>query len=144
MATATKRRASAKDVWRALFELAFENRAKMVGRILELGLTPPQAFALRRLDPERPVPMSELAAWLACDASNVTGLVDRLEARGLVERRSVEHDRRVKALAVTPAGVEMRRRLIDLMHEPPDWVAALSGEDRDTLREILARARSQT
>jgi MarR family transcriptional regulator, organic hydroperoxide resistance regulator len=140
MATATKRHATAKEVWRLLFELAFANRGRLVGRIFELGLTPPQAFALRRLDPERPVPMSELAGWLACDASNVTGLVDRLEARGLVERRAVEHDRRVKALAVTPAGVEMRKRLLDLMHEPPEWVADLPGEDRDALRDILERA----
>src|SRR5918911_4142364 len=140
MATAVKRSTSAKDVWRALFELTFANRGKLVARILELGLTPPQAFALRRLDPERPVPMSDLAAWLACDASNVTGLVDRLEARGLVERRSVEGDRRVKALAVTPEGVEMRRRLLAAMHEPPAWVHPLSGQDRETPLEILDRA----
>ena len=40
--------------------------------------------------------MSALAHALHCDNSNVTGIVDRLEAAGLVERRAAEHDRRVK------------------------------------------------
>ena len=46
--------------------------------------------------------MSSLAELLVCDASNITGIADRLEARGLVERRSVGADRRVKTLALHP------------------------------------------
>ena len=52
--------------------------------------------------------MSALAAALQCDNSNVTGIVDRLEAQGLVERRPAAHDRRVKTLVVTTEGVELR------------------------------------
>ena len=48
--------------------------------------------------------MSSLAGKLFCDDSNVTGIVDRLEARGLIERRPAEHDRRVKLLGLTPEG----------------------------------------
>jgi DNA-binding MarR family transcriptional regulator len=62
------------------------------------------------------------------------------QAHGLVERRSVGADRRVKTLALTPAGVELRVRVADLMSEPPAAIAALSAEDQHTLRDILRRA----
>jgi DNA-binding MarR family transcriptional regulator len=70
----------------------------------------------------------------------VTGIVDRLEKRGLVERRSAEGDRRVKALTLTPAGVELREEVMALMSEPPEAIASLSVADQRVLRDILARA----
>src|ERR1700730_2015085 len=79
--------------------------------IVDIGLTPQQAHALRCLDPTRPVPMRELAAAIMCDASTLTGVVDRLEDRGLVERRPDPDDRRVKGLVVTPAGIAIRDRI---------------------------------
>jgi len=84
--------------------------------------------------------MSALAEALSCDASNVTGIVDRLEARGLIERKSADHDRRVKMLAVTPKGARLRGRLLARLHEPPESITALSRADQCALRDILARA----
>jgi DNA-binding MarR family transcriptional regulator len=92
------------------------------------------------LDPDEAMPMSALAERLFCDASNVTGLVDRLEARGLVERRTAEGDRRVKALTLTREGVELRDRVLAVMSEPPEAIAALTLADQRALRDILARA----
>ena len=57
-----------------------------------------------QLDEQEGLPMHEIASLLACDSSNVTGIVDRLEARGLVTRRTAERDRRVKHIVPTPAG----------------------------------------
>jgi DNA-binding MarR family transcriptional regulator len=107
--------------------------------IIELGLTPQQAHALRALDPARPVPMRELAAGMMCDASTVTGIVDRLEDRGLVERQPNLDDRRVKGLVVTPAGIEMRARIWQevLGHAP--HLAVLSPAERIQLRDQLKR-----
>ena len=96
--------------------------------------------ALAVLDPDRPVPMSELADALHCDNSNVTGIVDRLEDRGLVERRSATHDRRVKMLAVTPRGAEVRERLAERLGQAPEPIASLSPEDQRALRDIMRRA----
>jgi DNA-binding MarR family transcriptional regulator len=96
------------------------------------------------LDPGRPVPMSELADALHCDNSNVTGIVDRLEDRGLVERRSATHDRRVKMLAVTPRGAEVRERLAERLEQAPAPLARLSPEDQRTLRDIMRRALEQS
>jgi DNA-binding MarR family transcriptional regulator len=86
------------------------------------------------------MPMSALAERLFCDASNVTGIVDRLEARGLVERRAYEGDRRVKALTLTQAGAEVRDRALAVMSEPPAAIAALPAADQRALRDILRRA----
>ena len=52
------------------------------------------------------MPMGELASALSCDASNVTGLVDRLESRGLLQRSPSAEDRRVKVLSLTPLGAQ--------------------------------------
>jgi DNA-binding MarR family transcriptional regulator len=122
------------------FDLGLRNRQRIVAGLTELGLTFPQAHALKLLPPERPLPMSEVAAALVCDASNVTGIADRLEARGLVERRSDERDRRVKVLALTPEGIEMRARVLALMARPPAPIMALSEDDQRALRDILRRA----
>src|SRR5919199_4291024 len=94
MAVATKNPSPAYEAWPLLWQFMLENRRRFLTSVAELDLTPPQAFALRHMDPDRPVTMSELAEILFCDASNVTGLVDRLETRGVVERRPAPNDRR--------------------------------------------------
>ena len=104
-------------------------------------LTPQQMFALRQLSNERPLPMSALATMLGCDASNVTSIVDKLESRGLVDRRSADHDRRVKALVMTVPGVALQKRIEERMQQqPPPAIANLSAEDQKTLCEVLGRA----
>jgi DNA-binding MarR family transcriptional regulator len=117
-----------------------EIRPRALRMAAELGLTPPQLFALKSLDPDQPVPMRALAAALHCDSSNVTGLVDGLEAQGLVERREAEHDRRVRMLVVTERGAEARARMQAAMREVPAPLAALSEDDQKVLRDILRRA----
>src|SRR2546430_16834185 len=101
-------------------------RTRIGAALTELGLTFAQAHALRLLEPDRPSPMSSLAELLVCDASNVTGIADRLEARGLVERRSGGKDRRVKTPALTPARVEPLGRLAGPVSETPPAHAAPS------------------
>ena len=106
----------------------------------EFELSPPQVMALRHLDPSEPRPMSELACALHCDNSNVTGIVDRLEDRGLVERHPAEHDRRVKMLVVTERGAQLRARLSERMDTAPPALAGLSEADQVALRDIMRRA----
>ena len=142
MATKVVERATAAhEAQRLFFEIGMAQRAKAGAALAELGLGFAQAHALRMLDPRAAdADRAELAERLFCDASNVTGLVDRLEARGLVERRSAEGDRRVKALTLTDAGVELRDEVLAVMSEPPEAIAALPPADQRALRDILARA----
>ena len=130
----------AREAWELLFRVAKAKHGVLTAQLAELELTPVQAHALRRLDPERPLAMSALAEALYCHASNVTGIVDRLESRGLVERTPGTEDRRVKTLVLTLEGVEVRARVIDLLSEPPAALATLSEADQRALRDILRRA----
>jgi len=140
MDSVVKRRTPLEDAWALMGELFWQMRPRMVRVAGEFGLSPPQLFALKTLDPGNPVPMSALAAALHCDNSNVTGLVDGLEAQGLVERRLGEHDRRVRMLVVTERGAAVRDRLAEAMQEVPPELATLSAADQKALCDILRRA----
>ncbi|MFI9718433.1 MarR family winged helix-turn-helix transcriptional regulator [Streptomyces sp. NPDC052396] len=102
------------------------------------SLTGAQARLLALLSRES-LPMRKIAERLKCEPSNVTGIVDRLESRGLVERHPAADDRRVKLAAVTEAGRETAQLLraeLDFAREP---LAALSHEERTALRDLLRR-----
>ncbi len=130
----------AREAWELLFRVAKAKHGVLSARLAELDLTPVQAHALRRLDPDLPLAMSALAEALYCHASNVTGIVDRLESRGLVERTQGAGDRRVKTLVLTPEGAVARARVIELLSEPPAAIAALPAADQRALRDILRHA----
>src|SRR6185312_16115 len=131
------------DTWELLMDLVMAERARIPQIAAEFRLSPPQVHALRVLSPEQPLPMGRLACALGCDASNVTGIVDRLEKRGLIERRASDHDRRVKLLVVTAEGAQVRRRLLLRLGEPPQSIAALSPADRRRLARLLRLALSR-
>lgn len=140
MASEVDELTAVEEAWALMGRLFWQLRPRMIRVASEFGLTPPQLFALRTLDPDNPVPMRALAAALQCDSSNVTGLVDGLEAQGLVERRSAEHDRRVRMLVVTERGAQVRDRLEAVMQEVPAELAALDADDQRALRDVLRRA----
>ncbi len=101
------------------------------------GLTTVQAKVLGAL--EEPLPMHRIADKLKSERSNVTGIIDRLEARGLVERRPAEHDRRVKNIAATDQGRELARNFQSALGFAAEPLAALGPGDRVRLRDLLAR-----
>jgi DNA-binding MarR family transcriptional regulator len=127
------------DAWQLLTQLFFAHRANLPTLAAELQLSPAQCHVLHLIEPGRPIPMGQLAETLACDASNVTGLVDRLESRGLVRRRASEEDRRVKVLELTPTGARLRTLLVDRMTAPPATLRRLSVAEQRSLVRILAR-----
>ncbi len=123
--------------------LVMAERGRVHAAAAEHGLSPMQAHVLRLLEPGVAMPMSALAGGLACDASNVTGIVDKLESRGLIQRRPDERDRRVKMLVLTEKGEEVRREFLARLLEPPAPFRALPAEEqarlRDSLRSLLAQ-----
>jgi DNA-binding MarR family transcriptional regulator len=130
----------ASETWELIFELLLVARPRVPAAAAECGLTSAQCHLLRLLRPGTPMSMRSLADGLGCDASNVTGIVDRLEARGLVERHPSSHDRRVKELALTPAGVAARNAVVERLGEPPEPICRLSSEDQQTLCILLRKA----
>jgi MarR family transcriptional regulator, organic hydroperoxide resistance regulator len=134
----------ASEAWTLLFRLFVSQRGRVPSVAAEFELSPMQAHVLRLLEPGSPLPMRTLARKLCCDASNVTGIVDRLEERGLVRRDAAPGDRRIKMLVVTDDGATMRRRIVKRLSEAPEPISNLSPADQRALREILARAMSGT
>ncbi|MFJ2262792.1 MarR family winged helix-turn-helix transcriptional regulator [Streptomyces sp. NPDC087844] len=104
----------------------------------EHALTGAQARLLSLLSLE-PLPMRRLAQKLKCEPSNVTGIVDRLEARGLAERRPDPSDRRVKLAAVTEEGRAVARSLRLSLRFAREPLAGLSRDERMSLRGLLLR-----
>lgn len=102
------------------------------------SLTGAQARVLGLLALE-PLPMRRIAVSLRCEPSNVTGIVDRLEARGLVERRPDPADRRVKLAVPTDEGRATARRLREALEFAREPLAGLSVAERALLRDLLRR-----
>lgn len=126
------------ELWRLTFALSTVMRGHLERVCAEFGLTPPQAYALAQLEPARPRPMHELAAGLRCDASNVTGIANRLEARGLIRRQPSKTDRRVRALMLTDDGEQLRRALLARLAETPPPLTVLDDGDRQALTRLIA------
>jgi DNA-binding MarR family transcriptional regulator len=130
---------SAGGPWQLLVQLFFAQRANLPPLAAELELSPAQCHVLHLIEPDRPIPMGRLAETLACDKSNVTGLVDRLEARGLIRRRPSAGDRRVKVLVLTATGSRLRALLLDRMTVPPATLERLSPREQQALVRMLRR-----
>ena len=129
--------AEACRAWQLLMKFFFLQRKHLPVSAAEFDLSPVQCHVLHLIEPGQPIPMGRLAEMLSCDASNVTGLVDRLEARGLVQRGPWADDRRVKALDLTPIGSQLRAQLLKRMTRQPLPLSRLSPEDQRTLVRIL-------
>jgi MarR family transcriptional regulator, organic hydroperoxide resistance regulator len=131
---------AAREAWGLFWRIFVQDKPRRFAVLSELGLSMQQSMALSNLEPGVPLPMGVLAEAMHCDNSNITGIVDRLEAAGLAERRPSERDRRVKAIVLTPKGERMRAEVMRRGGEPPPALAALPEEDAVALRDILARA----
>jgi primosomal protein N' (replication factor Y) len=119
-------------------------RRALVARLTKAGaaaleaperLGPRQRAALERLR-AAPTTAAELARAAGCTHSTLRAL----EARGLIERRGDDHDRRVKMLTVTEKGADVRGTLLARLHEAPPEICALSRSDQRALRDLLRRA----
>ena len=130
----------AQEAWELLWRVMQANKPRFMALAQEMNLAPMQLHALRLIEPGDGVPMSSLAGKLFCDASNVTGIVDRLEARGLIERRPSPRDRRVKLLVLTDEGARLRESAYRQMSTPPPAIAALPLKHKRALRDALRAA----
>ncbi|MER7844997.1 MarR family transcriptional regulator [Kitasatospora sp. NPDC096077] len=101
------------------------------------GLTLMQGKMLSLL--RGPRPMRTLADLLGCDASNVTGIVDRLEARDLVRRETDPADRRIKNVVLTEEGERTVRLIRSELLSDPTTLEQLDEDDRRTFGALLDR-----
>ena len=107
-------------------------------RELDVGLTGRQATALWMT--REPLSMGELSTRMSCDPSSATGIVDRLERKGLVTRAADENDRRAKRVQLTPEGRRLLRRIERTVMASRPSIAALTDAERRDLRDLLTKA----
>lgn len=125
----------------ALLHAAGSAEGFVESKLAAVGLSIPKLAALERLvEAGDSLPLGQLADRLACVKSNVTQLVDRLEADGLVARESDPNDRRSRLAVITDAG----RRAYEVGSRVQDQAEgqlfnALSGDDRAKLGDILGK-----
>jgi DNA-binding MarR family transcriptional regulator len=98
-------------------------------------LTPVQAKLLLML--AEPAPMRTLSDSMCCDPSNITGVVDRLEERGLLQRTEDPADRRVKILQATPGGRKLRESFLNHLTGDVPGMAQLTPAQVAELKKLL-------
>lgn len=113
-----------------------------------IGVGPPALKLLLSMEPGVGTPMRGFADKMRCDASWVTSLVDDLEERGLVQRRILPTDRRVKTVVITKAGLAAQAKALKVLHKPPASMAVLTASEqrqfRDLMRKLLAASQAAT
>ena len=96
----------------------------------EFDLTSMQAMTLLMTDNSTPRSMNSFCKLYDCDASNVTGIIDGLEQKGLVSRQNHPDDRRIKVVRLEAAGVTLRKKLIEkLNHSCNGMLEGLSDDE---------------
>lgn len=129
---------TASETEAVLFELVdVYDRAYEVAAA-ELSLSPAQACVLGRLDES--CGMGALAEAVGCDASNITQIVMRLEALGLVSREPNPRDRRGRIVARTTHGDEVNKQFEDSFAFARSAVGRLSAQEQAQLTGLLRKA----
>jgi len=122
-----------------LMELMFQSKHRLNHIVEKYEITAMQSAALRMLSQTDPKAMRALSDYFMCDASTITGLVDRLEAHQLIARANHPTDRRVKLLALTDKGAQVKQAILDETIKADDerHNKILTTEERQTLRKLL-------
>jgi len=118
---------------------AAENEVE--SRLNAIGLSWAKLLALKTLsDAGDPLPLSQLAERLACVKSNITQLMDRLEADGLVARKPDPQDRRTRLAALTPDGRRACQNGLRVQKEAErDLSKGFSREEAEQLAALVAK-----
>jgi len=105
------------DFYLSLLEFLMTSKQHIMAIGAEFGLTSIQAITLLLIDEHRPRPMKSFCQLYHCDASNITGIVDGLEKKGLVSRQNDPDDRRIKIICLEAAGKQLQQSIITRLDE---------------------------
>ena len=106
----------------------------------KFGLTGPQSIVLRLLLNKGPMSSADLSRLMYVTPSNMTGIIDRLERKGLIERKRKERDRRVSMIILTEAGRAMSANIPDPIEKK--FINQLSDLENEHV-QLLAMAMNQ-
>src|SRR5437868_7756992 len=130
----------------AVLHAANSVESRVESRLAEVGLSLPKLAALHQLSQAGDsLPLGQLAERLSCVKSNITQLVDRLEADGLVTRASDPNDRRARLAVLTPAGRAACDKGTRIQEQTErDLLAGLSKKEARQLIALAAKLERKT
>ena len=125
----------------AVLHAANSLESRVESRLAEVGLSLPKLAALHQLSQAGDsLPLGQLAERLACVKSNVTQLVDRLEADGLVTRAADPSDRRSRLAVLTESGKSAYAKGTQIRQESEREIfGALTRDESESLHTLLAK-----
>lgn len=124
----------------AIVYLYTESRRITKGLASEYGLTGPQLAVVKMLEPVGKLSLSELSDRIRARNSTVTGIIDRMEREGLVERQRSEEDRRVVHIVLTRQGQKLASEIpVEPVQIFRQVLSELSSRDASDLKRILTR-----
>ena len=130
--------AVAAEVWHLLGEMFQKQFRGAAAKLQEIGLTPGHLKVLMLLSSGEAMTMGSLAQGMSCDASTMTWLIDRLEEGGLVERKMLASDRRVKTVVLTASGLKKTNEVKKRLYKPPAELLDLDEETLEVLRDAFS------
>ncbi len=126
------------NVYWQLLQVAITNKHNMMTVAEKYGLSVMQLYTLCLLGGHISIPMNSLSGKLHCDASNVTGIVDRLFMHNFIKREENTKDRREKMIALTAKGAKLCKKISDeLASYQPEMLKILSGKEKLQLQTLL-------
>lgn len=123
-----------------LLQVSFRGKRGLIRIAEEHDLTFVQVYTLCSIVPDKPLSMNEIANMLNCDASNVTGIIDRLFSREYIVRQEKPGDRRVKMVSLTPKGSKLRQEIVKkVLTYKSDSLERLTAAQKDQLGSLLKK-----
>lgn len=124
--------------YQSLSEFLLQSKQHIIAASHEHGLTTMQAMTLLHTNNESPRSMSTFCKMYDCDASNITGIIDGLEKKGLVSRQDHPKDRRIKIIYLEKAGQKMKEALIkSIAKSSADLLSPLNQQETDQFVAIV-------
>lgn len=124
-----------------LLQVAIRAKHNTVQLAETYDLSVMQFIVLCTMKPGEGMPMSAVSGMLLCDASNVTGIVERLVSHGLIIREECAKDRRVKLIQLTKKGEAVRSAALhDILDRQPDTIGTLTGAEQEEFNVLLKKA----
>ena len=123
-----------------LLRIAITTKHSLMNIAESYGLSVMQLYTLCLLDADTSIPMNTLSHLINCDASNITGIVDRLYSQNYIKREENPNDRREKMITLTEKGEELAQKISQevSLHESIN-MNILSPEEKTTLKMLLTK-----
>lgn len=123
-----------------LLRIAINAKHELMNIAEKHKLTVMQMYTLCLLEADTSLPMNSLTSMLNCDASNVTGIVDRLFLQKFIKREENPHDRRVKMITLTAKGAKLCEKItLALASYQPENLKGLSEKQKKQLLTLLTK-----